>query len=129
LLQPDKKYLTSDAQGAAYELATAKLAVSKASSPAVRQYAQMLVEDHEKFDTALIKLGQDEGVTLPTNMTAKDQARLARLDRLEGVTFDKVYVREALRINQQDEKDSKKELARTKDPRIKQFLQQFAEVD
>lgn len=125
----DRKFLTQDAQGGAYELASAKLAAQQASSPQVKQYAQMLVSDHEKFNAALQQLGQQEGLKLPTTMTVKDSASLARLSRLHGAAFDKAYTKDAMRINQEDATDSKREKAQTKDVRIKSFQSQFAAMD
>ena len=129
ITKKDKKYLVSDAQGAMYELALAKAGADKATDPKVRQYAQMLVDDHDRFNAALIQLGQEEGVTLPTTMTAKDQARLTRVTALSGAAFDKAFVKEAVRINKQDAKESEKESAQTEDTKITQFIQQFVDVD
>lgn len=89
----------------------------------------MLVSDHEKYNAAFQQLGQEEGLKLPTTMTVKDSASLARLSRLHGAAFDKAYTKDALRINQEDAADSKREAAQTKDARIKSFQAQFAAMD
>ena len=125
----DKKFLTKDAQGSAYELASAKLAVDKASGASVKDYAQKLVSDHDRVNAALEKLGQDKGLTLPTDMDASDRKRLAKLVSLTGAAFDKAYVKEAVRINTDDKRDADKERRRTKDDAVRSFLDQFSSMD
>ena len=125
----DKTFLIKDAQGGAYELASAKLATDKASRDAVKSYAQKLVSDHEQLNAALEKLGTDQGVQLPTDMTSADKKRLAKLEALSGPAFDKAYVAEAIRINTDDKHDAQKEQRTTKNEAIKSFIQQFAAMD
>lgn len=125
----DKEYLIKDRRGAAYELESAKLAVSKASREDVKSYAQKLVHDHSNYNTALEKLGKEQGVTLPTDPDAADKAHLADLEKLNGKSFDTLYIQEALRINAEDKKDSEKEHSETKNPAIKEFIAKFSDTD
>lgn len=129
LASADKVFLTKDAQGGTYELASAKLAVDKASDAAVKDYAQKLVTDHDRYNAALAKLAQDKGVKLPAGMEEADRKRLARLKRLSGPVFDKAYLAEAIRVNAEDTRDADKEKGATKDDGIKDFIEQFAAMD
>ena len=125
----DKKYLMKTATGSIYELASAKLAVERATKPAVKEYAQKLVDDHETFNQSLQQLAQSKGITLPTEMDAKDTSELSKLQSLNGAAFDREFIKEAVRINNEDINASKTEASRTKDSDIKSFLQQFSSVD
>ncbi len=125
----DKDYLVEDARSAAYELASAKLATQKASNPAVKAYAEKLVKDHESYNTALQRLGHDQGYTLPNDLSAADSVRLTALKALSGSLFDKAYVKEAIRINADDLSEARKEMDATQDETIKTFLSQFAGMD
>lgn len=129
LSQSDKDYLVKDRRGAAYELESAKLAVTKASRKDVKSYAQKLVRDHEDYNAALEKLGEERGVTLPTEPDAADKAHMADLEKLTGKAFDALYVEEALRINAEDKQDSEKEKSATKEPAIAAFIAKFADMD
>ena len=129
LSEADKSYLTKDRRGAAYELGSAKLAVSKASREDVKSYAEKLVHDHENYNAALEKLGKQEGLTLPTDPDAADAAHMADLQKLSGKAFDTLYIQEALRINAGDKKDSENETSETKNPAIKEFIAKFADMD
>ena len=129
LSEADKNYLEKDRRGAAYELESAKLAVSKTSREDVKSYAQKLVNDHSGYNAALEKLGKEQGMTLPTEPDAADKAHLADLEKLNGKAFDTLYIKEALRINAEDKKAAEKEKSETKDQAIKDFIAKFADMD
>ncbi len=125
----DRTFLMRDSRGAAYELASAKLAVQKASRNDIKGYAEKLVKDHEDYNTALENLGKQDGITLPTEPDAADKAHMAALQKQTGKAFDKLYVKEALRINAEDKRDAEKEKAATKSEAVKAFIAKFADMD
>ena len=127
--QTDRAYLMKDSRGAAYELDSAKLAVKQASRDDVKRYAAKLVNDHEKYNAALEQLGEQEGLTLPTEPDTADKARMDDLERLTGAAFDARYIEEALRINADDKQDATKEKDATKSEPIKAFIAKFADMD
>ena len=125
----DKSFLQDQAQGTAYEMAIAQLAVQKAERPAVKSYAQMVITDHSQLDAQLKMVARIKKVDLPTDMTAKQKTDLARLQGLSGAAFDKAYEEETTRINGQDKTQDAKQLAETKDETVKQFVQQLQAAD
>ncbi len=125
----DKDFLMTDAQGAAYELESAKLATQKASRADVKAYGEKLVHDHEAYNAALQQLGKEEHLDLPNDLTAGDTIRLTALKALSGALFDRAYVKEAKRINADDLSDAKKELDSNSDEGVKAFISKFAGVD
>ena len=129
LSEADRSFLVKDARGAAYELQSAKLAVQKAARQDVKDYAAKLVRDHETYNTALEQLGKKQGLTLPTDFDATDKAHMQDLERLSGKAFDDLYIKEAMRINADDERDSAKEKASTKVQAIKDFMAEFEGMD
>ena len=48
---------------------------------------------------------------------------------MTGPDFDKAYLNEVTRINAQDESDSDREKASTKDQRISAYIQKFSDMD
>lgn len=125
----DQSFLTQDMQGGRYELALAKLGVAKAKAPAVKQYSQELVRDHQSANMTLMRLVTQEGVRVPAGMTAKDTQTLTKMRGMSGAAFDKAYVEEMVRINAEDEQAANKEKASTKDARIKAYIKQFEAMD
>jgi putative membrane protein len=127
--QSDRTYLTNDAQGASYELQASQLAQQKAQSTDVKNYANMIVADHEKYNTALQSLAQSKGVTLPTSLTRQQEQRLGALRGATGRAFDAAYVREMRRVNDDDRAEESRERDATSDADIKHFIEQFRATD
>ena len=125
----DRDYLVQDAQGAAYELNLAKLAVDKASRADVKAYAGKLVADHETYNAALQALGKEKGLSLPNDMTSGDTVKLTALKALSGSLFDKAFIEQATSINAEDVKEADKERKSTKDEVIRSFIGKFASMD
>ncbi|MFN6962549.1 MAG: DUF4142 domain-containing protein [Pyrinomonadaceae bacterium] len=79
------------AQGGMAEVELGRLAQTKASNAAAKQFAAMMVNDHGKANDELKAVAQQKGVTLPTAVDAKHQAVMQRLQSLSGAEFDAAY--------------------------------------
>jgi putative membrane protein len=88
----DKKFALTAASGGMAEVEMARLALTKASSDAVKQYAQKMIDDHTAANTELMGIASSKGITLPTAPDAKHRALMAKLERLSGEAFDREYV-------------------------------------
>jgi predicted outer membrane protein len=60
----ERRFLRKAAKGSEKEVALAQLAQQRSSNPQVKQYAQMLVADHEKMNQQLEQLAQKKGVEI-----------------------------------------------------------------
>lgn len=129
LSKTDSDYLQSDASGAAYELALAKLGAERASRPEVKSFAASMASDHERYNAALLALGKAKGLDLSKEMGTVDEVKLAAIRALSGSLFDKAFLEQAQSINADDIKEAKKEEDATKDPQIKAFIAEFSTMD
>ena len=118
----DQLFLQSEAHSSAYELALAHLAQDHAVRPAVKAYADTLVQDHERQDAALRDLAVKKGVTLETGLSPQSQARLDRLGRTHGAGLDAAFLAEARRVNGAAIRAFRAEASKTVDPDIRQFV-------
>jgi putative membrane protein len=82
------------------EIHAGEMAQSNSQSPAVKQYGQTLVQDHQQADQKVQQLASQLGVTLvdpqPSNAAEKamDQKHSAEMDQLKslnGAAFDKKF--------------------------------------
>ena len=129
LSSTDKQFLQRAARGAEYELTIAKLAEQKAGSENVKQYSQMVVSDHEQLNSSLHQLAGEHGMTLPSEMTKKQQEKVRYLQGFSGKSFDREYEREIKRINKEDRADLRKEIKSTNSPSVKAFAQKMQDAD
>lgn len=74
------------------EIKLGELAKSHAQSPAVKQFAQMMVTDHTKAENELKQAVKGQGIDEPTQLDAKHQALYDKLSGLKGADFDREYM-------------------------------------
>ena len=89
----------------ALDVEAGKLALTKAQSLAVRQFAQTMVEDHQAVNQQALALVKKLGVTPKDNgtsqaLTAQAQEQSARLSALNGAEFDRAYVSNEVAFHQ-----------------------------
>lgn len=78
------------------EIMLSEMALKKASSPEVREYAQMIVQDHQQNEKQLTSMARTLGVELQTQpdpaQMKKNQQTMQKLQGAEGQQFDQMYV-------------------------------------
>jgi putative membrane protein len=115
----DKTFLMKAAEGGMAEVELGRLAVRKASSPAVKQFGQHMVDDHGKANEELKGLAQSKGVALPKSVGAKNKATLAKLEKLNGAAFDRTYMSDMVKDHKEDVAEFRHESTRGADPDAK----------
>lgn len=91
----DRKFMVMAAMGGMAEIETARMALERASSDSIKQYAQKMIDDHTKVGDELKELASSKGVTLPTAVDAKHKAMMNKLMKLSGAAFDREYIMSA----------------------------------
>lgn len=91
----DQKFMMMAATGGMAEVEMARLALEKSSSDAVKQYAQKMIDDHTAANNELMQVASMKGVMLPTQSDAKQMAMMMKMQKLSGMEFDMMYVKEA----------------------------------
>jgi putative membrane protein len=118
---PDATFVSDAASGGMAEVQLGQLAQEKGSSDAVKDFGQKMVTDHGKADDELKGIAEKEGITVPSNMSRKDQAAYDRLSKLQGAEFDREYARMMVRDHQKDIVAFEKEADNGKDNSVKEF--------
>lgn len=90
--QNDAKFVVTAAADGMAEVAAGKLAVTKAQSTRVKNFATMMVNDHSKAGNELAQIAEKKGVTLPTAPDTTQKKKAAELSQKSGKDFDKAYV-------------------------------------
>ena len=88
----DTDFVNKVAMDGMAEVELGRLAVQKAKSPEVKQFAQRMVADHSKANVELKQLASNKNVTLPAEPNAKQKADKDRLSKLSGAEFDRQYM-------------------------------------
>ena len=88
----DQDFIEAAANGGMLEVELGKLAARDATDPEVRAFAERMADDHTKLNQELKSLAERLGLELPPAMGEKQRDTLAKLSKLRGPAFDKVYV-------------------------------------
>ncbi len=90
--QQDQEWLVAAHQSNLAEIAAGQAALQQATTPAVREHGQMLIDDHTRLDAALTPVAQQLGVTLPGEPSEAQQQALAAVTAQQGAAFDRAWV-------------------------------------
>ncbi len=129
LSSADRDFLMNTAQGTTYELAAAKLAKTKATRGDIKSYAQTMIDDHETLNPKLHALAKENGVDLPTTMTADKQKSYDHLESLNGTAFDTAFVKAEAKDNADDLQTEQKEIDTTDSAPMKALVEQLKQSD
>src|SRR6266851_3135329 len=98
----DELFAKKATQGAIAEVQLGKLAADKGLSEAVQRFGRRMVEDQTRSADVLKEVAQKEGISVPTEMDAKQRAMFEELSKLSGAEFDKTYARDMVKDHQED---------------------------
>lgn len=114
-------------QGYRLDIEVARIAVGKATSPAVKLFARQLLDDHGRNDLDLRTL--EKRLNLTETAPARDTTRAAvdhlkaRLTALpRGMAFDTAFVNHEVEVNTNDIKATQALVAKTSDAELKKLL-------
>ena len=127
----DKQFLKNTAQDSNFEIKTGQLALQKSQSSDVKQYANMLIRDHTQLTQQMNSVDSTENITppSPTSMSVKDTATYAELKVLSGESFDKAYIKELVKGNEEGLQEAKSEASNSTVTPIKQLAQHRVALD
>jgi len=120
-------FVRNTAQGTMAEVALGQLAQSKAESPAVKQFAQRMVDDHSKNEEPLRNLAKSVNVTWPSEVSAKHQELQRKLSGLQGAAFDRAYM-SAMVDDHKHEVGEFQKATKSADPNVQAYASQTLPV-
>ena len=121
---PDMDFFKHAAEGGIAEVEAGKLAESKGSSQAVKDFGAMMVKDHSAANNQLKEIASSKGVNLPEHSGAAQMAQKVKLEVLTGDTFDKSYIKGQITAHEQTVALFKKEIASGTDAEAKSFAKE-----
>lgn len=117
----DTQFAQEAASGGMTEVKLGQLAQQNASSAEVKAFGERMVTDHSKANAELKRVAAKEGITLPTQMSEKDQATCDQLSQLKGDQFDQAYTKAMLKDHEKDVSDFEQEASSGSNDAVKQF--------
>ena len=88
----DKNFVSDQLSDGTAEVELAKVARDHAASPDVKQFAQMMIDDHTKAGDQLKQIATTNSIPVDTKIDDKHQSLMDKLSKLDGGDFDKEYM-------------------------------------
>ena len=123
LARGDRKFIEEAAGGGMFEVQVGQLASTRASSPDVKSYAGMLVDQHTKANDELVQLANAKGVELPAAPPRAMRNEMDKLGKKQGAEFDKAFIDVAVKDHKKDVKAFEKASKDVKDPELKAWAE------
>lgn len=124
----DRSFVNQAAEGGLAEVELGKMAETKAANPQVKQFAERMVHDHTQANDQLKQVASDESIQLPDHISQKDRMLKARLSKLSGDQFDKVYMQNMVKDHQKDVAQFKRESKDAQNPAVRNFAQKTTPI-
>jgi putative membrane protein len=118
---PDEDFFEKVAHAGIAEVQAGKDAQAKASDPAVKEFASMMVKDHTMANEKLKKIASAKGVKLPDEASLGQKAMKQKTDMKSGANFDADYVAGQVKAHEDTVELLQKEIDSGKDPEAKAF--------
>ena len=123
LSENDYKFVKDAARGGTAEVELGQLAQQKAANPAIRDFGQRMVADHQKANEQLKEIAARKGAMLPAQLSHHENSTLDRLQKATGNDFDKMYAKDMVKDHETDVKDFESAAKNVEDTDLRAFAQ------
>jgi len=117
----DLEFLKEAASGGLMEVELGKYAQQNAMTPRVKNFASMMVKDHQKVNEELMSLASRKNINVPATMDDKHREKMSDIQKKTGLDFDKEYMKEMVDDHEKDIDKFKKYAEDGADPDVKTF--------
>ena len=124
----DQKFINMAAQTDMTEAHLGQMAADQSSSPAVKDFAKMLVTDHTSDYQQLGTIAAKAGDTVPQGLDAAQNKMIAPFNSLKGTAFDRRFVREMISGHEKAIAEYKREASEGSSADVKAYANQTLTV-
>jgi putative membrane protein len=121
LTDADRHFLDKAEQDNLQERELGRMVVQKTQNSDVRDYGQMLVDDHTKALKDLVDLMKDKGMAQPKGLPKVEHEAMAKLKGMSGAEFDREFVNMMVRDHQDAVKEFQHESNLAQDYDVKMY--------
>ena len=120
----DDSFYKKAAQAGMAEVEAGQMAQEKATNPAVKEFAAMMVKDHTEANSKLKKIAMAKNVDLPKGPGIMNAAKEKKADMKSGASFDKDYIQQQIKAHEDTVALLQKEIDSGKDAEAQAFAKE-----
>ncbi len=98
----DQHFVTEAIQGDLAEIKMGQLAQQNGQSDQVKQFGKTLEQDHSDHLQKAQQIAQQNGMRVPDEPTAKQQANYEHMSSMSGAKFDSAFAKDMVQDHQKD---------------------------
>jgi putative membrane protein len=124
----DKEFASKVSAAGLAEVNLSGLALRFARNPAVKQFAQHMVDDHMRASRELTQMANQRSIKLPGEMDEEHQKCYDKLKKLSGAEFDRAYMEAMVKDHEKAVEAFEKESKEGKDAAMKRWATQLTPI-
>ena len=128
LSEQDQGFINTVDASDQFELSSSQLALQKSRNPAIRRFAQRMVDDHSKTTQQLLTIANAKASNPQPMLTGPQMGILSGLQGASGRAFDGDYVRGQITNHRDAVQAFQTEIATGTDPDLHTFAEQTLPV-
>jgi putative membrane protein len=102
LSRKDQQFVTEAIQGDLAEIKMGQLAQQNGQSDQVKQFGKTLEQDHSDHLQKAQQIAQQNGMRVPSEPTAKQQANYKHMSGMSGTKFDAAFAKDMVQDHEKD---------------------------
>jgi putative membrane protein len=118
----EQTFIQKAASGDQAEIQLSKIALERASTPEIKQFAQTMVTDHTKASSMLKPIAVDHGIDVPEKPGSQTEEKIKRLEGQSGAAFDKTYIELMVKDHQEMLHAFEAAAPKANDSKLKEFI-------
>jgi putative membrane protein len=122
-----EKFILEQWDAQLMDIEEGNLAILKGTNDQIHLYGEWMAEDHKKMKEELQTLAQKKNITVPAQLSEKKATALADLKQLDGIKFDKEFVK-MMRIDHLRDIRCLKTATRSTDSDVKGFANKYLPI-
>jgi putative membrane protein len=120
----DADFSVEAANGGMIEIQLAALAKTRAMNHRVKNFAAMILEDHNKINAELQRIATAKNITLPQALSDEAKKHIDRLNKKDKGEFDRAYMNMMVRDHKDDVEEFERMARDGKDPALRDFAEE-----
>ncbi|MDO5370006.1 DUF4142 domain-containing protein [Paracoccus sp. (in: a-proteobacteria)] len=118
-----QEFVNNAASGGMFEVQSSELALERSQTPAVQEFARMMIADHSAANEELKAIAEGKSLTVPTEIAGPPAEHMSAVQAAEGGSFDQTYMQHQVQAHEETIMMFQAEAQNGSDPDLRAFAE------